>query len=1243
MAALLSACATTHPGAPTGGPLDAALGDAAGRDAAAAATRSPRDPLARLAGALLARRAADPAGEVAELLAVAEAAPRDPVALVALRRLAELADESPEVSRAIEDGLAPLLAAGRFRGLAAYRARVARIVAAESLGELERVAALRGENGAVRAWTLSGPFGRRRALDFVTAWPAESGVLPEAAPAPHLGAARPTRTLPAPDGSVALDGEPGGADVFVLAADVTLARGGRYLVSLGTALSARVTVDGALVHERRDFAGFLPTVVHVPLSLDAGAHRVVVKLARTGERGTLHLAFAREDGAPSDASAAPVRPGSRPPEAPRPSAGAPVHDARALAAALAGGAGAPAAALLAGLDAAAFDREAAKALLAQAEAGLPRSAAVRFARALVVAGDGTLDDQVARARAEGGLREALALDPGHDGARLALAALLRSAGRLDDADELLAAAPAAGAPAHARGRATSYALARARLAEARGLVEAAEAHLAEALAGGAGCRALELGRDLAQRRRAVAVEDERVRAAASCRDGRERLADHLRRRGDLAGAAAALAPLVASRPWAVEPALALAGIRIAAGDPRWAAQVLQAVRAIWPRSGRVEKKLADALELAGDPRGAREARERALLVDGGDLPLRRRLALEDGREVLDAWAEDAASVIRAYRAARRADDTSSTLVLDAAQAEYHPGGAFTERTHQVIHVLDPRGVEQHGEVNVPPGAEVLVARTLKPDGRSLEPERVTRDGKGTISLAGLEPGDLVEVEWLRADRGLGAVVAADPFFFRTDGARLFLSRYVVAAPPGLGVTADPHGVATTTPALEGGREVFRVEARDVPAHVREPNQPPIGEFLPHVQIGLAGDRAEIQADLADVFAALVRPTEELRALAREIRRAAGEGATPAALARAAWARVSREILGGTEESGAASEALSRGRGSRLLVLQAVLTELGVRSRVALARPFASDATARRFPSHSTWSHALLRIEAGGAPVWHDPSYRLAPFGTVPSSVLGVEALVLPVPGEPLEVARTPERAAVEDRRELAVTIALRPDGGATVSGEERYLGASGAAAKTAIERLDRTDRRQVIEGMLARHFRGLALSEAEVLGEGDPDAPLTLRWKGTVGGLARPRDGGLALDAPLLPSRLTARFTPLATRTTPLVVAADVSTQRVELEVPAGLVPVAAPDASVESRFGSFTRRERVEGQRLVREERLTLGRGRIAPEAYAEFTTFAAAVDLAQQRPVSFAAGAGPAPFPGPPPGSSTPETPRP
>jgi hypothetical protein len=121
------------------------------------------------------------------------------------------------------------------------------------------------------------------------------------------------------------------------------------------------------------------------------------------------------------------------------------------------------------------------------------------------------------------------------------------------------------------------------------------------------------------------------------------------------------------------------------------------------------------------------------------------------------------------------------------------------------------------------------------------------------------------------------------------------------------------------------------------------------------------------------------------------------------------------------------------------------------------------------------------------------------------------------------------------------------------------------------------------------------------------------------------------LDAPVLPSRLGARFVQMATRTAPLLLPIpERMTLRVEIRAE-GLAPSAAPPRELESPFGRFSRKETLEGTTLVREERLELSRGRIAPERYAEFAAFAAAVDAAEEAPTAFAArpagGTAPAP----------------
>jgi tetratricopeptide (TPR) repeat protein len=1171
------------------------------------------DPWSALGRALQARRLLDAEAETAALLEVVEADPAGPGALVALRRLTELAEESPRRSAQVDAGIAHLLDAGRLAGAAAYRARVVRALAAEVTGDHAAAGRLRAQNGAVDGWTVLGPFSPLRVLDFDRPTPPEEGELPAETPAPAGLPPSATRAIPVPDGTFALEGEPASGDVFALVADATVARGGRYLLAVNSQATLRVLLDGAVVHERRAYQAWLPSSTLIPVEVGPGRHRLVVKLSRTDGKGALSISLPRVDGAPSDATWTAPAPGTPPPAAGRPVAGEPVATARALAQALIERAGPVAGRLLAARDALEADREGAKALLSEALALAPRAASVLVTVARVRSGDASLDRRVGQTRAEEALRAALQADPGNAEARVLLSRLLVGGERFDDAEEVLSAltAPAAGRP--------QALVARARVAASRGLPEAAEGLAVQAGTAGETCEAAELSRALAERRQALSRVDDAVRVLARCRGGRELLSRRLRERGDLAGAAAALDPYLAARPWDVEAVMARADLFVALGQPRAAADRVQALVALWPRDPRLLLALASDLELAGDRAGARAARERALAVDGGDLALRRGLALEDGREALDDLAFDAREAIRAYEAAGKRNGSSAVMVLDGAAVDIHPGGVATERTQQVIHVLDQAGVDEHGEVTLPAGAEIITLETLKPDGRALEPDRTT-DEKGAVSLAGLEPGDYVWIDYIRAVRAPFAALgyAADPFYFQVARERLFRSTYVVRAPAGAGLAVDAHGMPAPEVVRQGAADVVRDERRDVAPFVPEPDAPGLSENLPSLAVGTGASRDAFQRNIADHLAGRTLPSEEVRAFAARVRAEARDG-RPMSLVRTAYAKVATTVLGDGPLLEAASEALSRGRGNRLTVLKAVLEALGVEVRMALVRPFSADPSFHRFPTASVYPMQVLRVRAGGEVVWLDPSVRLNPFGQLPGWLTGCEALILPAPGETPSEDRTPEPAVDPARKELELDVALAPDGGADLAGADRYLGTMAAMVKAQLEPMDASQRRQAVEGALGRTFRGISVTEISFEGEGDAEAPLTIRWKGHTPQLARAVDEGLVIEASPLPAQLGPRFVRVASRTTPLLIQlAERGTTRVRITAPPGLTVAAAPPLVVDTPYGRYERRDSpAPGGGLVRLERLDILRGRIAPERYREFAGFAAKVDAAQEEPI--------------------------
>jgi hypothetical protein len=1191
--------------------------------------RDGRDPWARYGSALLARRRLDDAGEVSHLVALVAGAPAHPLALVAARRLGDLAELSPPLARAVEAGLAPVQE--RLRGVASARARSARTAAAVALGDPGRAETLRAENGLVRSWTLAGPFGALHALQIDERFAPEEGTIPASTPGPAGLPAVPPRAVPCPDGVLALEGEPPGGDIFYLAADATLTRGGEYLLTVAGTTTLRAFVDGAPAVDRRAYAGFPPLAQVVALELGPGLHRLIVKLGRGDAHAQVGVALSRADGAPSDASFVPAPPGIGGPSVREGRLPGALARPRDLAGILEREAGPEVARLAAARDAVEVDREASKALLEEALARARSSAALLVARAEARLEDPTLSERIAGARAEADLERAFAGDPGDASARIARAEMARVADRHDEAAGLL---DGLGEEEAARPKAL---LARAQLARARDLAERAESLAEEARRVGGDCAALDLLLDLASRRDALARQDELVSALSRCPHGPERLVEHRRRRGDLAGALAAANAVVRGAPARVSARLARASLLAAGGDPRAAAEDLADLARTWPRDARVEKRRAEYLEWAGDASGARAARERALLLDGGDLALRRALSMEEGKEPLDEFAEDGGRAIAAYRAARPGYATSSVAVLDLAAVEAHPGGAYTERVHMVVEARDERAVDQVGEVAVPDGAELLLVRTVKQDGRVLEPEEPL-GSKRTLSLPGLEPGDFAEWEWLRSVPARGAAIqgfTAEPFFFRGP-MPLWRSTYTAVAAPGLDLEADGHHMPAPGRRLEGGRAVIRVLREDVAPLVPEPNGPTEAEHLPFVQVGAGASRDALALALADSMLEAFRPSLEVRALAAEVAglpvpptangdlddRGTTGRSSPAeeALARAAYRRVNQLVLGqGGSFGEPAGSILSRGRGSRTVLLKSLLDALGVKSRVALLRDFTRDPAPYRFPRPDHYRHAVLRIEAGGRVLWLDPSTRGAPFGTLPGPLCGVEALVLPAPGEAVVVATTPTVQG-DERHVTRLLVALEADGGATMTGSEEYRGHDAAALRASLSQLDVSSRRQAVERALSRSLPAPELLDLKFEGEDDLEAPLLLRWSVRVARWARVEDGRATVDSPLFPAQLASRFLQRATRETALLVPADErNALELTIELPSGWTAVPGPAAEVRTPFGVYRRTERAEPGRLVREDGFELLRARVTPAQYPSFAQFASAVDAAQDAPMVF------------------------
>lgn len=1191
-----------------------------------AVAKDSSDPLALTGQILMAQRLALPQKALEAALDLIERAPKHPLAPVAARVVLDTTTLSKSTIALVQER-GPKLLATRQQPDTAHLLRSALVNALLDSDEPSRQGTLLAEMGIPTLGTLVGPFSPWHMLATVeqTA-PEKTGSLDALGDGPW-GALKP-RVVRFADGRISLAGEPSSGDVYLYAVDVTVPQRGSYVLRTVTSMDHVAVIDGTTVLSRLTSRRPASTLTTQVVKLDAGTHRLMLRMARENQQGNLTVTLQTLDGSPAAFTFAPALG-----PAPRWS-GVELEDdrdglfmtAEAVRAALEDEYGDALARYLAARDTLGRDRDGARALLA----GLPSSVdgpAVAVLRSDVFLQDRNVPSRVGRGRATRELEAALVKDPGFVAAKMVTAQLALDDGRQLDALEQARAARDAHQPP---GAPVLQLISRVELALGLDAAAVATARDAEAALPGF-CDALLLQYDVARRRDAFAEGDALLDKSTHCNGALSRSAEHLRSRGELKGAIAQWEAMLARDEGQVPVAITLSSLYVAEKRFDDAVKLLDKLRAQWPRNASLPKTLGDVLEMAGRHPEALAAREASLALDGGDLQLRRALARQKtGKELLQDYAITTEEALKSYEAAPGSEDATSSFVLDAAAIQAFPDGTLVDRVHIIQKALDQQGVQDVAEVEIPQGATVLTLRTIKPDGRSLEPENI--EGKDAMSLPGVQVGDLVEYEYLltHPTRGPGMPgFTASAFYFQIARQPNARSTYVVIAPKGSGMEVDAHNVQAPKAKVEGELEVLRHEERRVPPYIPEPLGPPsANEWLPFVSVG-AGQKGNdgVVKSYADAFLERGLITYEVEAFAREaVKGLEVTKEKPLGLegVKAVYAAVQHKLAGrdaGLSVSAAASVA--QDRGSRVWLLKASLDSLGFDARLVAVRAFTADPAPYLFPNEGLLPYICLRVAIpGGEPVWLDPLVRFAPFGELPEFALGgLEAYVLPEAGRPMEKTKTPERSL---RPGKTVTLDLKLDAEGQLSGKgvETYSGFEAAQLAEALESLSPDQRDQALQSALSRYFGGADLSKLQVDAKRDVGAPVTVSYEFVARRFGRVESPGKLIAASLTyPLQVGRRFLAVPSRVTPLFIdGSEASSTRATLTLPPGWVlrsPVG--EVKLEGPSGSYVRKEAQQGDQVKVEEEFRLTQSRVAPKSYDAFAQFAGEVDLVQQRDLLF------------------------
>lgn len=1063
-----------------------------------------------------------------------------------------------------------------------------------------RAAAARA--GFILEWRLSAPWGDAWALDLSAPLGPETRPLAAEEMTGAGWGLRPVRTTHAvfSDGEVTFFDLPATGGVGF--AETRLQGAGARVLRLESNRLVSVFVDGALVLARTEPEA--PWQSEAVIAVPEGGARLTVKLATHDGRG-----FFR----------------------------AQLTEGRTIRAAIGGDPAAPAAgdaraAVLALLDLEErlsrprWDPEAARKRLAALEASLGTHAALDVLAARLALGDGDLPPaerrQLARARYEA----VLARDPDHPAARRGLARIEREEERWDralalldgDADprtrlELLdlyrergweaealalvdAVRPLAARNPRLAQELIDTMLAFGRVAEARSMAEALE----RGFPGAGADRLFSLLADAGTRRPELPLS---LFEAEPQRHGtlREAVAS-LRAAGELDEVERLLTVFLGDRPadgWAIGER-----VRVA----------LQA--------GRLEE-------------AARRIRE-ALAVHPDFAPLEELgYQLEDRSEPFDE-IEDGSAVLARWKAFAATDEGASwgafpiVQVLERTRVDVRGDGSTYELSHRIRLVQTKQGADALGDVRAPDGARLLVVRTLKADGRMLEPERT--DGKAELSFPELQPGDAVETAWVtrsRASPSEGGYLTG--VSFASWGAPLFELDVEMSAAPGLALAITSFGRAPAARVSQSpdGTRHYAWKLERLPPVAREPLAISARSFFPFADVRvLRADEGEdshgaawrrIARAYASRLAYLGQSGARLEALAASLDRA-----RPVV---AAFEWVKREVSD-QEQLNAfdtpAEAAVAAKKGNRALVLWALLSALGREPDLLLCAPERDgppEDRARPTPNANRFFYPVVVVREGGRALYLDPARPYTPAGDLPAE-LG-HASCLATRGGEARFVDLPV-ASSEPTFEASIELALDRDGNAKGILRGLARGAAASPLRQAWLAQDEERRRILFEQWLASLIVGARLVSFDVKDAATSDRPMRWTLEIELPGYARREGAALVVQRPLKPVLHAdfagvpelAQLVSTPTRSTPLRLLPLDERVTLALSAPPGMELVQAAEDIAARGLAQHVERAR---DRLLVTRRVELRPGRVDPSEYENFRRDVSAVIRAMEAAIRF------------------------
>lgn len=664
----------------------------------------------------------------------------------------------------------------------------------------------------------------------------------------------------------------------------------------------------------------------------------------------------------------------------------------------------------------------------------------------------------------------------------------------------------------------------------------------------------------------------------------------------------ALSPnsVTAASDWA-EAALAL-------GDLEESGRALDTALSLSPVNVPLQIQAADIDAATGDVAGAKERLMAFLASPLGAKPaLLESIAALDGTALLKEHRVDGLDIIKQYQTVDPGYTSAAVYVLDRAVYQVAEDGSVLMLVHTVTHLKTDEAVEENGELHIPPGAALIKARTVKADGRILEPESVM--GKPTLSMPSLEPGDFVESEYVLfffPSPLFPGGFDSERFYFKDFQTAFHRSEIILIVPDSMTLATDPRGACPPMQEKRlGDLRVLTWKTRDAVPHPEEPLSPDATEYLPSIRVAVNATWENLRAQMNDLLADRNRSSLVLqRAVAEAL-----DGVDPAdhrARRRALFRWVMENIEPAGDLFDEASNMVAAHAGNRARAFIALMAEAGYEARLVMIQPDGTDATPHPVPSLKLLGEEGVYVPEDG---FMDFLHEYVPYGFLSPRLRHRPVLFL----DTGEWKRTGGGSVPHDIQKVTFSVTLDEEGGAAGHVREELRGVFAAEWRRGLQSNNEVERDRMFQGAyLASAIPGAVLKKLTISGRDSLDAPLILDYDIDIYGFAEKEDDGFRVEMPFA-TNVGKQTGGLPDRTTALVLGMHVKKSvDVTLVPPEGfrVTPVVNNGKNVRGEWGSATRQVTLDGEKASLAYDVRLDAARVEADRYEAFLGFVQSMD---------------------------------